>query len=254
MRRVWSWMAINFSKHAGIVGAVGLAITLLMGLGITKLEFATGQDSYLNKDEQVYKDSVAYQSLFGGQAMLTLFTMDEGKTVADWFTPENIEHMTQVEEELRNTDGVLTVISPLTALEFTQAMVTGPPEAPTTSPRAWPGQALLAARDAEPDPEAQAVRLEDAGHPHPHQRGPGPPTFDNPSGSTSCCSTTRARSASPCGPSSRTRTTPSPSPGWSATPLRSRARPASGSWPRSRPSRSRTPRPSPPAPRSCSRT
>ena len=75
MRRVWSWMAINFGKHAGIVGAIGLAITLLMGLGITKLEFATGQDSYLNKDEQVYKDSVAYQSLFGGQAMVTLFTL-----------------------------------------------------------------------------------------------------------------------------------------------------------------------------------
>jgi hypothetical protein len=44
-------------------------ITLVLGLGITKLDFATGQDSYLNKDEQVYKDSVAYQDLFGGQAM-----------------------------------------------------------------------------------------------------------------------------------------------------------------------------------------
>ena len=51
----------------------------MLGAGITQLEFATGQDSYLNKDEQVYKDSVAYQDLFGGQAMLTLVTMDEGQ-------------------------------------------------------------------------------------------------------------------------------------------------------------------------------
>ncbi len=181
MRRVWSWMAINFGKHAGIVGAIGLAITLLMGLGITKLEFATGQDSYLNKDEQVYKDSVAYQSLFGGQAMLTLFTMDEGKTVTDWFTPENIEHMTQVEDELRNTDGVLTVISPLTALEFTQAMVTGPPEAPDDVTQSVAGQALLAARDAEPDPAAQAIRLEDASTTLARINAvQGPHTFDNP--------------------------------------------------------------------------
>src|SRR5215510_5164504 len=123
MRRVWAWMALNFGKHAGIVGVIGLAITLLLGLGITKLEFATGQDSYLNKDEQVYKDSVAYQDLFGGQAMVTLFTMDEGQTVADLFTPENVAQMQQVEEQLRQTDGVFSVISPLTALEFTQNMV-----------------------------------------------------------------------------------------------------------------------------------
>jgi hydrophobe/amphiphile efflux-3 (HAE3) family protein len=174
-------MAINFGKHAGIVGAVGLAITLVLGLGITKLDFATGQDSYLNKDEQVYKDSVAYQSLFGGQAMVTLFTMDEGKTVADWFTPENIDHMTQVEEELRNTDGVLTVISPLTALEFTQAMVTGPPDAPDDVTQSVAGQALLAARDAEPDPAAQAIRLEDAGTTlNRISAVQGPHTFDNP--------------------------------------------------------------------------
>ena len=126
MRRVWAWMALNFGKHAGIVGVIGLVITLILGLGLTKLDFATGQDSYLNKDEQVYKDSVAYQDLFGGQAMVSLFTMDDGQTVADLFTPENIAHMQQVEEELRQTDGVFSVISPLTALQFTQNMVTSP--------------------------------------------------------------------------------------------------------------------------------
>src|SRR5918995_3651032 len=70
MRRVWAWMAVNFGKHAGIVGVIGLAITLVLGLGATRLDFATGQDSYLNKDEQVYKDNVAYQDLFAGQALL----------------------------------------------------------------------------------------------------------------------------------------------------------------------------------------
>ncbi|HET6951942.1 MAG TPA: MMPL family transporter [Acidimicrobiales bacterium] len=162
MRRTWAWMGLNFGKHAGIVGVAGLAVTLVLGLGITRLEFATGQDSYLNKDEQVYKDSVAYQGLFGGQAMLTLFTMDDGATVADLFTPENIAHLEQVDADLRATDGVLTVVSPLTALEFTQNLVTGPPDAPEDVTRSVAGQALLGARDREPDPEAQAIRLDDA--------------------------------------------------------------------------------------------
>jgi hydrophobe/amphiphile efflux-3 (HAE3) family protein len=159
MRRVWAWMALNFGKHAGIVGVVGLAITLILGLGITKLDFATGQDSYLNKDEQVYKDSVAYQDLFGGQAMVTLFTMDEGQTVTDLFTPENIAHLQQVEDDLRQTEGVFGVVSPLTALEFTQNLVSSPTGDVTQSVA---GQALLGARDREPDPAAQAIRLEDS--------------------------------------------------------------------------------------------
>jgi uncharacterized protein len=162
MQRVWAWMAVNFGKYAGIVGAIGLVITLVLGIGITRIEFATGQDSYLNEDEQVYKDSVAYQDLFGGQAMLTLFTLDEGQTVTDLFTPGNIAQIQRVEEELREIDGVFSVISPLTALEFTQNMVTGPPEAPDDVTQSVAGQALLGARDREPDPAAQQVRLDDS--------------------------------------------------------------------------------------------
>lgn len=159
MRRVWAWMALNFGKHAGIVGVVGLAITLLLGLGITRLDFATGQDSYLNKGDQVYKDSVRYQDLFGGQAMVTLFTMDDGSDVVDLFTPANLEHMRQVEDELRATEGVVAVVSPLTALQFTQNLVQSDTGDVTQSVA---GQALLGARDRDPDPASQALRLEDA--------------------------------------------------------------------------------------------
>ncbi|HEY3142066.1 MAG TPA: hypothetical protein VGJ86_13100, partial [Acidimicrobiales bacterium] len=86
MTRIWSWLGLNLGKRAGLVSVVGLLITLTLGVGITRLDFATGQDSYLNKGDQVYKDNVEYQGLFGGQAMLTLYTMDEGKTVVDLFT------------------------------------------------------------------------------------------------------------------------------------------------------------------------
>jgi uncharacterized protein len=158
--RVWSWLGLNLGKHAGVVSLVGLLITLILGYGITKLEFATGQDSYLNKDDQVYKDNVAYQDLFGGQAMLTLYSMDDGKDVADLFTADNIAEMRRQEETLRKTNGVLNVISPLTVLEFNQNLVESPSGDPTQSVA---GQALLAAQAADPSPEGQAARLQDAG-------------------------------------------------------------------------------------------
>jgi uncharacterized protein len=159
MRRVWAWMGLNFGKHAGIVGVIGLAITLVLGLGATQLDFATGQDSYLNKDDQVFKDNVAYQDLFGGQAMLTLFTMEGGRDVVDLFTPENIEHMQQVDEQLHAVDGIEAVVTPLTALQFTQNLAVSDTGDPTQSVA---GQALLNAREREPDPAAQEVRAADA--------------------------------------------------------------------------------------------
>jgi hydrophobe/amphiphile efflux-3 (HAE3) family protein len=152
-------MGLNFGKHAGIVGAIGLAITLVLGLGATKLDFATGQDSYLNKDEQVYKDNVAYQDLFGGQAMLTLFTMEGGRDVVDLFTPDNIQHLQQIDEQLHDTAGVETVVTPLTALQFTQNLAVSDTGDPTQSVA---GQALLSAREREPDPAAQEIRAADA--------------------------------------------------------------------------------------------
>ncbi len=86
MTRFWSRLAVELGKRAGLVSVIGLLVTLILGFGITRLDFATGQDSYLNKSDQVYKDNVAYQSLFGGQAMLTVITMDPGHTVDELFT------------------------------------------------------------------------------------------------------------------------------------------------------------------------
>jgi uncharacterized protein len=152
-------MGLNFGKHAGIVGAIGLAITLVLGIGATKLDFATGQDSYLNKDDQVYKDNVAYQDLFGGQAMLTLFSMEGGRDVVDFFTPDNIQHLQQIQDQLHDTEGIEAVVTPLTALQFTQNLALSDTGDPTQSVA---GQALLSAREREPDPAAQEVRAADA--------------------------------------------------------------------------------------------
>ena len=64
--------------------------------------------------------------------------------------------------QTRTTPGVLSAVSPLTALEFTQALVTSDSGDPTQSVA---GQILLRARDRDPDPDSQAARLDDAAGP-----------------------------------------------------------------------------------------
>ena len=155
MHKYWSWLGLNLGKRAGVVSIVGLVITVALGAGITQLEFATGQDSYLNKDETVYKDSVAYQDLFGGQAMVTLVSVDEG-SVVDLFTPENVAKWEAVDAEIRaGGDLIFGVVTPLTALQFTNDLVL--PE----SGNLLDGVAarlLLAATERDPSPEGKAAR------------------------------------------------------------------------------------------------
>jgi len=159
MSRIWAWLGLNLGKHAGVVSVVGLLVTLILGFGATRLDFATGQDSYLNKDDQVYIDNVDYQSLFGGQAMLTLYTMDEGKTVTDFFTADNLARLTAQEKQLRATEGVLDVVSPITALQFTDNLVASESGNPADSVA---GKILLNAAARETDPAKSQIRTEDA--------------------------------------------------------------------------------------------
>ena len=145
MQRFWSYLGLELGKRAGLVSVIGLLVTVGLGLGITQLEFATGQDSYLNKDDEVYQDSVAYQDLFGGQAMLSLVTMDEGRNVLDLFTEENLAIWESVEEELRDSGQFTAVVSPRTALQFTNSLVL-----PRTAPELDADGNVVAIGDPDP--------------------------------------------------------------------------------------------------------
>jgi hydrophobe/amphiphile efflux-3 (HAE3) family protein len=159
VQRFWAWLGLNLGKHWVLVLAAGAVLTVGLGIGITRLEFATGQDSYLNQSDQVYKDNVAYQDLFGGQAMVTLVTMDEGHTVAELFTPESIEQWESVGEELRQDGHANNVVTPLTALQFNDALVRSESGNPAES---IAGRILLEATEREESEEGKAARNADS--------------------------------------------------------------------------------------------
>ena len=160
MQRFWSYIAVQLGKHAIWVTVIGLLVTIGLGAGISKLEFATGQDSYLNKGDQVAKDNVVYQDLFGGQAMLTVITMDKGKTIDELFTPDAIAQLKKFEDKLAASAKVKGVVSPLTALELSDSLVSSPDGNPLNSVAA---KAVLAAQAKEvPGSPAAAARATDA--------------------------------------------------------------------------------------------
>jgi len=154
MQRFWSKLAVELGKHAGLVSIAGLLVTVILGAGIARLDFATGQDSYLNKSDQVYKDNVAYQQLFGGQAMLTVITMNAGHTVDDLFTAANRDQLTVLHDQLAATKRYKSIITPLTVLQYSDALVQSPDGDPTASVA---GRATLTALTKEPPGTPQAA-------------------------------------------------------------------------------------------------
>lgn len=168
MRKFWSVLAVQLGKRAGLVAIIGLLATMILGFGLTKLEFSTGQDSYLNKGDQVAIDNVAYQKLFGGQIMIVLFTMDKDHTVADLALPQNRKIFDEVEAELAKSPEVRTVVSPLDGLVYSDRLLSRTPDDPTNAKTFDPlnsiaSQTLNAAlADAEKRGDTSSVKVRQA--------------------------------------------------------------------------------------------
>jgi len=128
VQKVWSWLAVELGKRAGLISAVALVLTGILGFGLTKLDFATDQKSYLNTDDQVYIDNVRYQDLFGGQAMLSVIEMDEGVTLVDFLSPENQAELERVADEIKRDEGVRAVVTPSVALGFSDTLIQKGPD------------------------------------------------------------------------------------------------------------------------------
>lgn len=151
MERFWRAAGVQLGKYWWAVLGAMLVITGLLAFGLTRLEFATGQDSYLNQDSQIAIDNVRYQDDFGGETAIVLFQALEGHDITDLFEGENLEELRRLEADLREIPEVYAVLAPLTAVQYSEAIVT---EGVGTN-------ALLSAAERDPDPEAKEIRQAD---------------------------------------------------------------------------------------------
>jgi hydrophobe/amphiphile efflux-3 (HAE3) family protein len=142
-----------------MVAIIVAVLTVGLGFGTTKLQFTTDQSNYLNSSSPVAKDNVSYQRLFGGEAMITDFTLDPGKKLTDLLTPHNLAEFAAVTKQLEADKRIAAVITPVTALQFTHNLVTSPDGNPVNSPA---GKMLLDAQQRDTDPVSQNKRKDDA--------------------------------------------------------------------------------------------
>ena len=126
MEQFWRNTGIQLGKHWKVVVAVMVVITGVLVLGATRIEFATGQDSYLNPDSQIALDNVAFQDDFGGETIILLFSAEDGSDVSDLFVGDNLEKLKAMTAEVEQVDGVFSVVTPYTSMIYSSALVGGP--------------------------------------------------------------------------------------------------------------------------------
>ncbi|MGH9132787.1 MAG: efflux RND transporter permease subunit, partial [Ilumatobacteraceae bacterium] len=157
MERFWRATGVALGKHWKIVIVVVVLITGVLAIGASRIEFATGQDSYLNPDSQVALDNVEFQGQFGGETVVMLLTAEEGSgsDVSDLFEGENLERLRTLTDELgaiaEGPDALAyAVLTPFTSLTWSDALVKGAGR-----------DALLAAAGRDPDPAGVEARNAD---------------------------------------------------------------------------------------------
>src|SRR5262245_29111955 len=105
-----------------VIAATMLAAGVL-AFGIPRLEFKTGQETLINPDSKVARDSERFQSQFGGDYMLLLFEVSEGQSITQLFSADNQATLSRLQEDLENTGQYQGVISPLAILALAKSQV-----------------------------------------------------------------------------------------------------------------------------------
>ena len=170
MGRFWRPTGEWLSRRTGITLAVVAALTGGFMIGLNKLDFATGQDSYIDPNSQVAENNHRYQELFGGENMVVLFSMDDGRTVADLFTADNRQKMVDAADQLAQDPAVRSVISPVDLLTWSNDLLA----------KGTAIEIVGRATSRDTDPASQALRQEDMAITLARVAAAGEQSLDNP--------------------------------------------------------------------------
>jgi uncharacterized protein len=123
MESFWRWLGVALGKYWKVVAAVVTLITLVFVIGARNIQFATGQDSYLNPDSQIAIDNVAFQDDFGGETVILLFSSNDGSDVSELYTGDNYTELQRITASLEEVDGAFAVVTPLVSLQFSSNLL-----------------------------------------------------------------------------------------------------------------------------------
>ncbi|MEX2415477.1 MAG: MMPL family transporter [Paenibacillaceae bacterium] len=91
-------------------------LIVLIGLitGATQMELATGNETLMSTDSDVYKDNQKLEKYFGGESIIILNTSEEENGI---LSVNNFKQMKKLEDSLKQYHEIYTFISPASIME-----------------------------------------------------------------------------------------------------------------------------------------
>ena len=90
---------------------ITIIIVVLFVTGVRNVFMATGNETMVKTDTDVYQDNVVLEEEFGGESIIVLYEAE------DLLIPSHLTHMKGLENALEMSDSIYSVISPVTLVE-----------------------------------------------------------------------------------------------------------------------------------------
>lgn len=85
-------------------------LIVVLALGAQNVEMATGNDTLVSSESDVYQDNLALEKEFGGESIIVMYESDDQKSL---LAIDNLEHMEGLEQQLELNENIYSIISPV---------------------------------------------------------------------------------------------------------------------------------------------
>lgn len=90
---------------------ISMIIVVVLSIGVSKIYMATGNDTLVERETDVYQDNDMLEEEFGGESVIVLYESE------NLLTPKHLAHMKGIEDVLQRNDSIYSILSPVTLTE-----------------------------------------------------------------------------------------------------------------------------------------
>lgn len=90
-----------------------MLLIAVMAVGAQHVNMATGNDTLVSSESDVYQENLALEQEFGGESIIVMYESDNRQNL---LTVDNLEHMEKLHQQLEQHENIYSIISPVTLI------------------------------------------------------------------------------------------------------------------------------------------
>ena len=109
MKKLFKWIGILIERKPIKTLLVTIVLFAILIAGVSRMRMATGNETLVQSDNEVYISNKQMEDSFGGDSILILFTDDNAK--GNLLSHENIQKMWNIEQRFKYEDNIFSFMS-----------------------------------------------------------------------------------------------------------------------------------------------